>query len=946
MNATYLIPLLLCTLTNAAPRIEQISPATGRIDGNPVAYDLDNDGDLDIAYLNGGTLEQTSPASSTWLENLGNRRFSAPRTLGHNFRSPQKTSNGETLIPSPISDSPALLHHAFSSPELRHQIFSKSLTSSSWKLIHQFPNTLTPIFLETPRPDLPLVFTHALATDQVTLYFATPDSLTRIGQITLPSPSGNGGNTAHSFQAADLDQDGDPDLILQSQNRTLIYEQTSPLQFSDTPVILDLVSPTIGDLNRDGLPDLFTTGSNRSYALNQGNFTFTISSFSENFTHSDSTFLGTLGGTNTLFDFVPSNGNRLIKVSQSTDLLDFENDLTFENDSINTRALLVADFDQDGQSDVTFISRSTPSPNTIFSGGRSGGLTRIPGIPLSYYPVTVCDQVIVSWGQPSSLTPPVPASPVAPINCENPAIGDFNNDSFPDLVVGPDINGQARLLLNDGHGNFPNSRLLTELQPTEFDPASYNLQNFVPVDLNDDGHLDLSLTVVREVNSFSPLETQTACAIAFGDGTGSFSPVILPPGSFQTIANGFCGVLEFKDFDNDGDLDAILPGAWRENVNGSLRQSAYPLLQNAAATDALGNPFTILSQQIIDLDNDGAPDLFIPAFTRTESDPNAAPIVGDFFATFSPALAFNNGLGSLRNISEFEASLVVIDALGNPTILPHLALDLDLDGFAEILTSDSSTDALGNPTTLRIHCLKLDPDSPRDLSLAQSVPYPPFSLPLTAQLLDFNGDGELEYAANDQFITPTLRGPLISPKYNFHGDHLGTTYPALRAIAVADFDNDGDVDALYADGFSGLHLVRNTIVDEDSPITSLLISQGLTPAQSTPQADPDNDGRSNALELIQGSDPLISDQASHEFLNSKLSFNGSHLVFQQLTNTSDLAIYNDVEVSNDLVSWTRVPSPSPALLSTQGIWDQVSVAMTPSGPKKYYRISTTHDPRR
>ena len=53
MKATSFLTLALLTTVSAAPRIEQISPATGRIDGTPIAYDNDNDNDND----NDGDLE-------------------------------------------------------------------------------------------------------------------------------------------------------------------------------------------------------------------------------------------------------------------------------------------------------------------------------------------------------------------------------------------------------------------------------------------------------------------------------------------------------------------------------------------------------------------------------------------------------------------------------------------------------------------------------------------------------------------------------------------------------------------------------------------------------------------------------------------------------------------------------------------------------------------------
>ncbi|MFT6179220.1 MAG: hypothetical protein ACI9NQ_000881 [Paracoccaceae bacterium] len=63
MKATSFLTLALLTTVSAAPRIEQISPATGRIDGTPIAYDLDNDGDLEVSQdlVNWNRMSTASP---------------------------------------------------------------------------------------------------------------------------------------------------------------------------------------------------------------------------------------------------------------------------------------------------------------------------------------------------------------------------------------------------------------------------------------------------------------------------------------------------------------------------------------------------------------------------------------------------------------------------------------------------------------------------------------------------------------------------------------------------------------------------------------------------------------------------------------------------------------------------------------------------------------------
>lgn len=938
--------LALATLAQASPRITQISPASGHLDGAPVAYDIDSDGDLDLAYLfipQGSVIPgipvSSSTLSSTWLENLGNRSFSSPKNLGHHFNSSFRVSQGESFLRTSASGRTLLFHHTINPRDNHHDIFAKEITASSWHHVHRFTSDFDIAFLSSPSSDTPFLFAYSSSENRVTYWSSSNgDSLSLAGELEIPENHHSSSDNPIRFQAIDLDQDGDSDLLFELNDQTLIYERTGPLKFSAPPHSIGLVEIISGDLNLDGFPDLTSRQSGTTALINNGDLTFTSTTLPFIPSYTRSSFIGTLGGKATLFNF-PHTGQTSIEAYQFDSGLELLNQSSTPTNSINTQAVIVSDFDQDGHSDVAFISSSNPAPRSITTGGRPTTDFIIATRPRY-------DQALISWGKPGSPSVPIPAYQEAPVICAQPAVGDFNNDGSLDLIVGPDINGQARLMLNDGQGRFTHSRLLTELQPSQWEDGRFDLHDFVPVDLNNDGNLDLSLTITRSENPSFNTPPQSACTIALGDGQGGFSPVTLPTGSFQTIAQGFCHILEFRDWDGDGDLDAILPGAWRENLDGTLRHSAYPLISNADTFDALGNPVSVASQKIADIDGDGSLDILIPALTKKRIDPANNGGVNNGFFTFEPGIGFNSGNGAIEDVAGFPASLLTTDALGNPSVLPFLVLDLNLDGRSEILTAESTTDALGNPFFVRLQQLRLDQTSPRDLSLANAIGFPAFSVPLTSERFDFNGDGELEYVAADQYLTPTTRGPLISPKYNFKGDHLTRSFQTPTAIAVRDFDNDGDTDALYADGFSGLHLVRNTIVDEDSPITTLLTDRGLTPSQATPEADPDNDGRSNALELIHGSDPLVADQPSIEFQHSTLSFDGSHLSFQKRSGASDLALHYDLEVSDDLHTWTRISYGGITVLSTHGIWEKVSVAITRSTRKKYYRISTTHDPRR
>jgi len=163
-----------------------------------------------------------------------------------------------------------------------------------------------------------------------------------------------------------------------------------------------------------------------------------------------------------------------------------------------------------------------------------------------------------------------------------------------------------------------------------------------------------------------------------------------------------------------------------------------------------------------------------------------------------------------KALSIMKVGLLLPTLCSFASAAPRISQISPVDGISELLISDGRSDALGNLTVDRFRYWTFDPEAPRDRTKDTSTTLPAFSLPFHQTLTDFNGDGELEYVAHDQFVTPTTRGPLMRPVYHFKGDHLSSSYyNRHHAVAVVELKKDGEIDALYADGFSGLHLVRN-----------------------------------------------------------------------------------------------------------------------------------------
>ena len=172
--------------------------------------------------------------------------------------------------------------------------------------------------------------------------------------------------------------------------------------------------------------------------------------------------------------------------------------------------IVVADFNGDGKLDVA-VSNIDQNSVAVFLNSSS----RIFA-PLMTVPIITPVQLNNSLG----------------LNIRSLAVGDFNEDSKPDLVVSTVAGNQASIvLLGNGDGTFSQ-------QPPI--PNSFGFFHAQVVDLNGDGHQDL----VFAMNG--------SLGVSLGNGDGTFGAMaVLPPGSFPGTYLG----LAVADFNDDGKLD-------------------------------------------------------------------------------------------------------------------------------------------------------------------------------------------------------------------------------------------------------------------------------------------------------------------------------------------------------------------------------------------------------
>jgi hypothetical protein len=347
------------------------------------------------------------------------------------------------------------------------------------------------------------------------------------------------------------------------------------------------------------------------------------------------------------------------------------------------------------------------------------------------------------------------------------AVGDFDNDGFPDFFVANVTANQ--LFHNNGDGTFTDVTAKAGLQGATLDGTKMWSAGAGWFDYNNDGHLDLFVVnyCKWEVNK-DPYCTigggargychpkyyvATHNSLYRNNGDGTFTDVSEETGIASQMGKGMS--VSFADYDGDGFLDAFvandttrnflfhnLGGKKFEEV-GSLAGVAYG--SNGAALSGMGSDFR-------DVNNDGLPDIW---HTAVE------------FETFP--LYENRGHGDFTD-------LTVSSGLARPTSQMsgwgNGIVDFDNDGWKDLFVARSNV--LDN-----ISGLVPERQYPERNSLFRNL-----------------GDGKFEDVNSSA-------GPDFAKE------------AAHRGVAFGDVDNDGHVDMVVTVLNGPVKLFRNVSGDNN-----------------------------------------------------------------------------------------------------------------------------------
>ena len=183
--------------------------------------------------------------------------------------------------------------------------------------------------------------------------------------------------------------------------------------------------------------------------------------------------------------------------------------------------------------------------------------------------------------------------------------GDINNDGHTDFFIGGGLNYSGKIFMQDPGGIFVSKNLSDSIKFQED-------MDCILFDADKDGDLDLLVTC-GDVQ-FGENSVNYKPRLYMNDGKGDFN---LQPNAIPDSVKTIAGSVSAGDYDEDGDLDLFIGG--RVSLKYPLSPRSFILQNNhgffsdvtASSCPALQKPGMITSSAWIDFDNDKQTDLII-----------------------------------------------------------------------------------------------------------------------------------------------------------------------------------------------------------------------------------------------------------------------------------------------------------------------------------------------
>jgi FG-GAP-like repeat/Abnormal spindle-like microcephaly-assoc'd, ASPM-SPD-2-Hydin len=370
------------------------------------------------------------------------------------------------------------------------------------------------------------------------------------------------------------------------------------------------------------------------------------------------------------------------------------------------------------------------------------------------------------------------------------AVGDFDRDGKLDLAVANNGSGTVSIFLGNGDGTFQSK----VDYPTIASPTGVTV-----ADLRGNGMFDLAVASFGEIS------------ILLGNGDGTFQTHVDYPG--YSCGGGSCepvgGTIVAADFNGDGKLD--LATSYGDVVAGDSHKVRPPILISGGFTSVfLGN-------------GDGT----FQSYINTSSDPAGGSLAaGDFN---------NDGkidLASSLNPSLGDDTLTAVVALGSGNGIFSTSYEQDVGLWDLVTPAVAAADLNGDGNLDFVACsgggaaaMLGNGDGTFQVTIAPGAACP------TMVFGDFHGNGFLDLATVYWVLAGNGTGVF---SYSAEGLLPGGKNPVW--VAVADFNGDGKLDAVIADG-GGANAILVDLQSGNAVLspTSLSLSSyiGITSAPQT-----------------------------------------------------------------------------------------------------------------
>ena len=669
------------------------------------------------------------------------------------------------------------------------------------------------------------------------------------GKFASPIQNGNFGNSTQDIKSADFNNDGNLDIAYINLTGVFIWHGQGNGVF-DSITTLTLTNGkylALGDFNEDGAMDIVATISNSQFTL----FTGTVgnpTSFGSTVFNVTGTIVNMevadMDGDNHKDVVSHTSSGVYISKNNNGSLGNFFTGVNVATSGTGAADLTLCDIDNDSDIDVITTNKTSNNISVLKNNG-TGTLTfhalyateagpdGIDNIDINqdgFKDIIVANMsaytVSIFFGSTGGVltlyqTTQAAGAPRAIVS------GQFTTDTYVDFVT----TQQAGAYINSFVGNAANNYLQTNL----FDVAASPSSSFAG-DFNGDGNQDVAITH----------STGNSVQIYLGNGAGGFS-------AGATLATGTTPVyITGSDLNSNGTIDLVVVNNGSNNISvfygtgsGTFSTATNYTVGTAPVQAKIGHlngdAFADIvvtnsgSSNFTPLTSSGATSFNILSSIATNATPYAIVITDYDNDGFNDVVVGHNATGATALLLKYKGdgtgSLVANGNIGvaTATYVSTTALesaDLDGDGDKDIIVGKSGdVGKIFNPATTT-------GSTSTNTTTIANTPLAGSGAVVGLKIVDVNNDGKLDVVGVFNNSGTGVAGSLFASVATSFGTNTGyvITPPTLNftseldasGLAVADFNNDGRVDAIIPNKGSNsftLHLNTTPVITPGGPTT-------------------------------------------------------------------------------------------------------------------------------